>query len=231
MKNLYLYLIWKDPDTRRNYTIGKLSYEDGKYLFCYLPDAEEAKEVGWEYLKSFPDNKTYVSDIVFPAFSSRLPDRKRRGIEAILRRYGLDHYDEFEFLRRSGARLPIDTYEFIDPILPEDVTVQKEFYVMGIRYKSPCQGEVCEQMVPVSVGETLQLVPEPENEFDENALRLVTSEGQHLGYVPRYYNKEILARLAKGTTYSCIVIELNQAGLCSECVKVRLNIPSILTQQ
>lgn len=229
MKNLYLYLIWKDPETRRNYTIGKLSFEDGRYVFCYLPDAEEAKKVGWEYLKSFPENITYESNVVFSAFTSRLPDKKRRGIEAILRRYGLEQYDEFEFLRRSGARLPIDTYEFIDPILPEDETIQKDFYVMGIRYKSPCHGEDCELMVPVSCGEELSLVPEPENQYDGNALRIVTLGGQHLGYVPRYYNKEILARLAQGVTYSCVVVETNQTGQCSECIKVRLSIPRSTT--
>ena len=64
--------------------------------------------------------KTQIDDILFPVFWSRLPDRKRRGIEKILEKYGLDEYDDYKLLKRSGARLPIDNLEFIDPILSEE---------------------------------------------------------------------------------------------------------------
>lgn len=70
--------------------------------------------MGWEYLRSFPEEKVYESPALFAAFASRLPDPKRKGIEDILRKYGLDDCGGYELLRKSTGRLPIDTYEFID---------------------------------------------------------------------------------------------------------------------
>lgn len=224
MKNEYLFLIWKDPNTRRNFTIGKLSSGE-KFTFCYLPDAAEAKKFGWSFLNSFPEDKEYSSEVLFPAFSSRLPDRKRRDIDKILLKYGMSHFDEFELLKKSGARLPIDTYEFIDPIFPEDKTIQREFFVMGIRHHAPCNGKDCERLPVLEKGNELKLVPEPENTHDKFAIRVETQNGIHIGYIPRYYNQQVLARINTGVTYSCTVIEVLQNNICSECVKVRLLIP------
>lgn len=124
-KSDYLLLIWKDPETRRNYTVGKLTRGDC-FTFQYYGEAENAEEAGWKLLGAFPTYQEYRSNTMFPVFSSRLPDKKRRDIQNILEKYGLMEYDEFELLRRSGARLPIDTYEFIDPISPDDKEVTRE---------------------------------------------------------------------------------------------------------
>ena len=227
MNNYYLYLIWKDPQTRRNYTVGKLEKSCNLYSFEYGEEVERAEEAGWKLLEAFPQKTKYESDTVFPAFSSRLPDRKRRDISKILQKYGLDEYDEFELLRKSGARLPIDTYELIDPIFPGDSPVEREFYVMGIRHHAPCDGKDCELFPPVNVGDTLLFHPEPENEHDSNAICVQTNQGEHLGYVPRYYSKAILERLNNGVSYTCTVIEINKEENCAECVKVKLNMPEI----
>ena len=55
----------------------------------------------------------YRSEELFPAFSSRLPDRKRKDIDKILKKYNLDEYDTYELLKRSGAKLPIDNLQFV----------------------------------------------------------------------------------------------------------------------
>lgn len=223
LQHNYLYLIWKDPETRRNYTIGKLVRGE-HYVFEYCEEVSSAKEAGWNLLSAFPCEETYTSDVMFPVFSSRLPDKKRRDMKKILKEYGLDEYDEFELLRKSGARLPIDTYEFIDPIFSEDKEIEREFFVMGIRYYSECGGSDCTLLPQLAIGEALELIPEPENEHDSMAIRVLTRQGQHLGYIPRYYNKAILERIQKGVSYSCKVVEVHQAHNCAECVKVQLNI-------
>ena len=51
MKRNFLYLVWKDPLTRRNYTIGKLSKNDG-YSFEYYGEYKLAIKAGWDYIKS-----------------------------------------------------------------------------------------------------------------------------------------------------------------------------------
>lgn len=221
----YLLLIWKDPETRRNYTVGKLTRGDC-FTFQYYGEAENAEEAGWKLLGAFPTYQEYRSNTMFPVFSSRLPDKKRRDIQNILEKYGLMEYDEFELLRRSGARLPIDTYEFIDPISPDDKEVEREFYITGIRYHSACQGSDCGALPGVKVGDMLLLVEEPENAYDPMAIRVLTQEQEVLGYVPRYYNKAILARLHDGMGYSCKITEVNaNMRNCSECLKARLTMP------
>ena len=221
----YLLLIWKDPETRRNYTVGKLTRGDF-FTFQYYGEAENAEEAGWKLLGAFPTYQEYRSNTMFPVFSSRLPDKKRRDIQNILEKYGLMEYDEFELLRRSGARLPIDTYEFIDPISPDDKEVEREFYITGIRYHSACQGSDCGALPGVNVGDMLLLEEEPENAYDPMAIRVLTQEQEVLGYVPRYYNKAILARLHDGMGYSCKITEVNaNMRNCSECLKARLTMP------
>lgn len=221
----YLLLIWKDPETRRNYTVGKLTRGDF-FTFQYYGEAENAEEAGWKLLGAFPTYQEYRSNTMFPVFSSRLPDKKRRDIQNILEKYGLMEYDEFELLRRSGARLPIDTYEFIDPISPDDTEVEREFYITGIRYHSACQGSDCGALPGVKVGDMLLLEEEPENAYDPMAIRVLTQEKEVLGYVPRYYNKAILARLHDGMGYSCKITEVNaNMRNCSECLKARLTMP------
>lgn len=227
MNSYYLFLIWKDPKTRRNYTIGKLEKTGSTYAFEYGEEAEDAKKAGWEPLEAFPREMRYESETVFPAFSSRLPDRKRRDISKILQKYGLEKYDEFELLKKSGARLPIDTYELIDPIFPGDSPIEREFFVMGIRHHAPCDGKDCDLFPSVKVGDHLLFCPEPENEHDNNAICVQTLHGEHLGYVPRYYSPAILDRLNNGVSYTCAVIEINQEENCAECVKVKLNMPAI----
>lgn len=220
----FLYLIWKDPRSRRNYIVGKLFGGDS-YAFEYFGEYEEAKAAGWELLKAFPEVKRYESPSLFAAFASRLPDPKRRNIDSILHKYGLDNFDGYELLRRSTGRLPIDTYEFIDPILPEERNVTKEFYVVGIRHNARCVGLDCGQLPSVSLGDDVILQLEPENEHDKYAVAVRTQHGEMLGYIPRYYSEGVSDRLARGLTYGCKVVEIDRDHGCESCLKVRLVIP------
>lgn len=222
--NNYLYLIWKDPVSRRNFTIGKLSKVE-KFTFEYCEDYKEAEKFGWERLKAFPEDRKYESDIIFPVFSSRLPDKKRRDIAKILEKYGLIEFDEFELLRKSEGRLPIDTYLFIDPIFPKEQSIQRDFFIMGIRYNAPCEGINCKLLPQLNVGEEVIFKEEPSNEYDSNAVQVLTKSQELLGYLPRYYNSAILERLHKCMTYSCKIIDIKRDKDCSECIKVRLTMP------
>lgn len=223
--NNYLFLIWKDPKTRKNYTIGKLSH-NGNYNFSYFETATGAAKAGWEPLEAFPElDRTYESENLFPIFSSRLPDRKRRDIKKILEKYELSEFDEFQLLRKSGARLPIDTYEFVDPIFSDEETIERDFYVVGIRHHAACNGNCCELRPAVHADDLLRLEMEPQNVYDQFAIQVLTAQGELLGYIPRYYSQPITERIQKGMTYSCRVLEVATDNNCSECIKVRLNMP------
>lgn len=220
----FLYLVWKDPRERRNYIIGKLTRKE-KYEFEYCGDYKEAKKAGWEHLQAFHDEKEYVSDTLFAVFEARLPDPKRRDIDEILRKYNLQEYDGFELLRKSTGRLPIDTYEFIDPIFPEEETVEREFFIVGVRHYAKCKGEDCASFNQVEVGTELNLKREPDNQHDKYAVCVTTCDGAKIGYIPRYYSESIFDRLKKGMTYSCYVVEKHSEKNCDCCVKVQLKIP------
>lgn len=221
----YIYLIWKDPIARRNYTVGQLS-KNSQYEFSYGYELEKAMEKGFELLIPFDDvNKTYKSDTLFPTFSSRLPDKKRRGIEKILSKYDLEEYDEYKLLKRSGARLPIDNLEFIDPISRDsNNNFKRIFHIAGVRHHIGCKGEDCNKALHLEVGDKLKLKLEPENQYDKNAIKIVDSKENHVGYLPRYYSESMTKLLEEGAQYSCIVLEVNKENECNECIKVVLEV-------
>lgn len=112
----YIYLIWKSEQSRKQYVVGQL-IKNGQFEFQYAKDVKDAINDGFTPLLCFSDiNKVYTDTKLFSVFASRLPDRKRKDIQNILKKYGLEEFDEYMLLKRSGARLPIDSLEFIDPI-------------------------------------------------------------------------------------------------------------------
>lgn len=87
-----LWLIWKEPTSRRRYKIGILSYDD-KYTFKYVnPELNDALAVGFKYFPGFEDiNKTYISDDLFANIETRLPNPARPDYLAILNSYNLGY--------------------------------------------------------------------------------------------------------------------------------------------
>lgn len=220
----YLYLIWKHPDTRRQYIVGTLS-KNGLFEFKYGEEFTEAQKEGFKGIEAFKEfDKTYTSEKLFPVFSSRLPDKKRKGISEILKKYNLYEYDEYMLLKNSGARLPIDTLEFIDPIFDNEQPVSRYFYVAGARHHMPCCGEECTKKIDIKENEKLILCLEPENPYDENAVIITTSNNQVIGYIPRYYSKQVTKMIKDNRNVTCTVIEFNKSIYCRECVKVNLYI-------
>lgn len=222
----YLLLIWKHPKTKRRYTVGTLS-KNGQFEFSYGYEYKEAITAGFELLIAFPDaEKIYRNDILFPVFSSRLPDPKRKGIEEILNKYNLKHYDAYELLKRSGAKLPIDNLEFIDPILNnEEMQIVRSFFVAGTGFSLGCDGEKCDKSSMVNVNDTLRLEPEPENKYDPNAIKIVNCKSNKpLGYLPRYYAARVRELINSNAQILCRAVEVNKSGYCLECIKAELQI-------
>lgn len=115
MKKDLVYLVWTDVNTGNKYKIAELYKKDGKFYFKYILDnVKEAQKNGFTLLIAFPQiNATYENPHLFAVFGARLPDKRRPEIKEILATYGMTEYDEFELLKRSGAKLPTDNYEFV----------------------------------------------------------------------------------------------------------------------
>jgi hypothetical protein len=56
------------------------------------------------------------------------------------------------------------------------------------------------------VGDLVWLMPEPDNEYDEFAIRILNSNGRDLGYIPTEENEEILDLLSSGKAEYCAKI-------------------------
>ena len=106
-----IYLVWRNKD--KKFVVGTLIKENG-YKFYYSHNILDAIKEGFELLIPFPDiDKEYFSDRLFPTFACRLPDKQRKDMPKILKKYKMKEYDEFVMLKNSGAKLPIDSLEFV----------------------------------------------------------------------------------------------------------------------
>lgn len=115
MERDLVYLVWTDVKTGNKYKVAQLYKENDKYYFKYiLENLKEAQKHGFKLLVAFPQiNALYDNPKLFANFAARLPEPTRPEIKEILETYGMTEYDAFELLKRSGAKLPTDNYEFI----------------------------------------------------------------------------------------------------------------------
>jgi len=222
----YIYVIWKEPVSRRQFIIGEL-VKNGKYEFFYGHEVINAIEKGFDLLIEFDDlEKVYYCDELFPTFASRLPDKRRRGIEKILNKYGLNEFDKYELLKRSGAKLPTDNIEFIDP-MPQEIEneMTRYFYIAGPRHYIGCnEGNNCEDSIDVKSTDKLYLELEPSNKYDKFAIQVINSNKEILGYIPRYYSENLSNFIKNGYKYDLMASLVNKNKNCNECIKVKLKV-------
>ena len=98
----YLSLVWKDPKERKQYLIGRLSKGE-EFVFKYDDEIKNALKAGFHPLLAFSNLKQeYHSKLMFPSFSSRLPDPKRKDINKILNK---DNYGFFDNILMSNENI------------------------------------------------------------------------------------------------------------------------------
>ena len=106
-----LWLIWRQPKTRRRYKVGILSF-DKIYTFSYLnPELDDALKNGFTYFPGFEDlQKEYESEQLFANIATRLPNPKRPDYLNILNSYDLDSSSsQFDILSATKGRLVTDS--------------------------------------------------------------------------------------------------------------------------
>ena len=204
--NNELWLIWKEPLSHKRFKIGILIKLNDGYEFSYVdPKLGEARKVGFNFFPGFNDlSKTYKNNELFINIASRLPNKGRIDYLEILNSYNLDkESSDFDILKATRGRTLTDNYEFV----PAFDLNKIEFDVAGTRH---CKDiNKCKDFLKIN--RVLYLEPEPNNKNDENAVKVVLKENgklYHLGYVPRYYSKELLNELNKGAKYSAMIQNL-----------------------
>ncbi len=199
MTEPHIHLAWQDPDTRRWYPVGRFGFHDGSFTFEYL-SAQAARaqaEANFSGVPQFPDfSKTYTSNQLFPFLANRLirPDRydfKQQQLR--LDMASVTDYDNprdiFEILARTGGRRQTDNFEFFRPLTPQDGQIRCIFFSRGISYIDP---EIRDFWASGSTPKgTLRLVADMENPADEDALIIIDEAIRPMGFVPRYYSRDL----------------------------------------
>jgi len=193
--NIELWLIWKDPNTRQRFVVGRLWY-DLKYHFQYVKKNNKdsinnygidlADKYGFRKLEPFQDLKRYSNDTLFHVFNRRLPDRTRSDFNSLVKEYKLEpDCTPLELLEATGGRLATDTLEFVIPFTYEESgEFEIDFFVAGWRHYD---GESVIQKL--HKGTKLKLVLEPTNKYDPFAIKILWPRDVMLGYVPVYYSR------------------------------------------
>ncbi len=227
----YVDVLWKDVLTRRNFKVGVL-YKDKKYVFAYDVDGvSAAQECGFNGLVAFPDlSAEYTNDELFPVFENRLPDKRRKDLPDVLKRYGLQEYDAFELLKKTGGKTPTDTISFAESIiLSDEVDIVREFNIAGVRHCNVCNGkadEECTIQIELIKGDRLKLTLEPKNDKDPYAVAVYKATHK-VGYIPSNYCKQVFGALKEGREVECTIIEFDKNNCCQECLKVSLLIKAM----
>ncbi len=202
-----LWLIWKNPETRRRYKIGILNYENGKYSFKYVnPELDDAIQNSFKCFPGFEDvNKEYVSGELFPNIVTRLPNPSRPDYLDILNAYGLEGNSTImDILVATRGRLITDNYEFVLPFDEQKI----EFDIAGISHSK----DIKKIIKDIIINDRLELEKEPNNKFDNNAIKIMINKNgkkYHIGYVPRYYASDLSKLLDKNISYSALVKNIN----------------------
>lgn len=100
-------VLWKEI------LIGDVSKNHNKYIFKYNREGvEKASQIGFEYIVGFKNiDQEYISEELFPVFTSRIPPRNRHDIDKILNKLELSEYDEIELLKRTNGKCFTDEIE------------------------------------------------------------------------------------------------------------------------
>jgi len=104
-------LFWSDINDNK-YLLGELNKDDGYYYFEINEDGlKMALRQGCFGIGRINIlEKINKSEELFDFFKNRIPPKDNQDIDRFLKSIGLEEYDEYEILKRTGARLVTDRY-------------------------------------------------------------------------------------------------------------------------
>jgi len=190
-----LLLAWQAPDTyvdRTRWAVGEITSQHGQVCFRYYQNDEFAEmnlgrgmadihAAGYVAFPAFwPANREEpFVDRVLEAFARRVPPPDRPDFDRYLVHHRLRQSapSMMSLLAATGAKLPSDGFELVDPLDYEVGEFEFVLQIAGYRHHCGRSGEL-------TVGELLQLVSEPENQHDSRAIA-VEAGGKKIGYVNR----------------------------------------------
>jgi len=208
-----LLLIWQDKKSRLYFHVGTLTHDGNLYQFEYTHQIKASRRVhdamgyGYTLHPAFPDlMKRYKSEKLFPAFARRIPSPNRIDYEDILKALALPiDADQMELLRATRGMIGQNPYIFAEPLRLVDGNILKSsFYINGMRYSNLSDY----WYKSIKIGDELILERDTTNSVDSNAVKILTSNRVHLGYVPGVFAKAIGALLDRDVAMNVVVEDM-----------------------
>ncbi len=183
-----LLLTWQRPmagmERRSRRIVAEIERKAGGAVFRYLenlPDYCDARREGFQGYPAFAIGKgPEYSSGVLDAFMTRLPPRKREDFTEYLAQYRLPaNFDgtDIALLAYTGAKLPGDGFEIIPDLADETPPIELVMEVAGFRHQAVAKNSL-------SVGEPVELVAEPDNPVDPDAIAIHHHAGR-IGYLAK----------------------------------------------
>lgn len=186
-----LILTWQSPQNRRWFVVGKLNKKNNTYNFWYTNGAIKAKEhgfLGFTGMNNF--DEVYSSEQLFPIFQNRVLNKSRPERLDFLEWLNIpsSEYSDFEELARTGGIRITDNVQLYP--VPENTNGKYEvtFFAHGLRHLAP---HFHERVTRLHSGEKLYLCLDKQNENDQHAIMLRTSDPvEFVGYCPKFFAKD-----------------------------------------
>lgn len=195
-----LRMAWRPRNEGARLVVGTVSRDADTFLFRYDGvDLALARQSGFQGYPGLPvEPDTTYNGRAMDAFRSRLPQPKRPDRERLLGLWGVtpDETDPFILLGATGGRLVTDAFEFLPVVRP---TAGTWFLtpVAGFRYYADS-----EDLRKLPTGACFDLVPEPGNLHDPQAVRL-DFEGRQVGYLRKVVSASVLRARTSGLSVLC----------------------------
>lgn len=197
-------LTWQRPlgieGRRDRHAVGELvDCADGEFSFSYFDEdhLSPAREAGFTGYPGLPmDTQQFGTTAAREVLMRRLPPRGRADFGHLAERFGLDatnldQYSDLTLLATTGARLTSDSFGVCETfegfVRPFDYV----FDVAGYRHERS-SGRLPE------VGEPVVFEPEPDNQWDPQAVQIRAVDGASFGYVNRFQANAVHEWLADG---------------------------------
>jgi hypothetical protein len=203
-------VIWQDVETRALVHVGWLDYTGSGFRFSYTDEARRHER--FVPFPAFPRlDEVYRSADLFPYFAVRLISAADPNYEAVLDAIGLTGQTATpaELLALSPDSQH-DTIQVVpEPYEATDGTLERIFLVSGFRYADDLSDGAASQVIArLKPGARLELVPEPTNPHNPQALQIVC-RGTQLGWLPDYFVDEVHGYLATERRVEVVVERVN----------------------
>lgn len=218
-----LVLAWQAPDHLNNrfrWAVALIEQNASGHVLRYLrPGAEfeeynqgrpmaDLMDLGYQGYPAFSLRREIHTANVVETFLRRLPPRTRPDFLQYVGGFSIASNakaSDLALLALTGAKLPSDGFSLVDTLNPETTCCDIVFEVAGFRY-------YCDNESSPSVGDPVELIPEPQNPYDRDAVQIVWS-GRKIGNVNRLQARTVLLWLEEREITAEVCSVVHNSGM------------------